>query len=194
MLLSSQTEKLPIFLVATLKTRRGLIVSALALLAFLYILISQVLPLAAGVLALAQDLRASREQIAQARDWEIASRQLQREKAGLKQKIENLVYSQNQDTQLSGILTALHIAAQAQEIVLQVIKPQPAKTFERHLELPIQLELNTRFHALARFINALETSPIIIKIDKLKMSSSGLAANALQVQMTIVVYFVVHIK
>jgi len=186
---TSQVETRPVFSAHTLKARRWLIVSVLTLLAFLYIFISQVLPLAANVLSLANDRRASREQIAQAQDWEIASQQLQREKARLNQKIESLVYSQNQDTQLSGILTPLHTAAKAQEIALQVIKPQPVKTFERHLELPIQLELTTRFHALARFINALETSPTIIKIEKLKMSSSGLAASALQVQMTIVVYY-----
>lgn len=184
MLFSFQTAKLPIFSVALLKARRWLLITGLALLAFLYIFISRVFPLVAEVLSLADERRESRAQIAPANDWEITAQQLQQEKARLNQKIENLVYRQNQDAQLSGILTTLHTAAQAQELALQVIKPQPVKTFERHLELPIQLELT------ARFINALETAPTIIKIEKLKMSSSGLAASALQAQMTIVVYFV----
>jgi Tfp pilus assembly protein PilO len=81
-------------------------------------------------------------------------------------------------------------AAKAHDVGILTFKPQAIKTYPRHVELPIQLEMAACFHALGQFINTLETTSAVIKLERLQMASKAMASNLLHVQMTAVVYYI----
>jgi Tfp pilus assembly protein PilO len=86
-------------------------------------------------------------------------------------------------------LATINEAARDRDIVLLAIKPQAAKTHEKHVELPIQLEVSGGYHALGHFINRLETAATVIKLVRLKINAPEMTSTELKAQMTVVVLY-----
>ncbi len=173
-----------------LDARRWLAMTILALLWFAYAMVSQVLPSSIGLVQIYRALRDNRHKLAEAESWQDKALAIGRKNAKIKTEIAQLVFSKGQDSQVSKILAFLSQAAKAHGVSILTFKPQAIKTYPRHVELPIQLEMTAHFHAQGQFINTLETASSVVKLEKLQMASKAMASNRLHVQMTVVVYYV----
>ncbi len=173
-----------------LDDHRWLVMTMLASLLFAYAMVSQVIPSSLELVRIYHALRDNRQTLADADKWPRITNAVKRKNEKIKTEIAQLVFSKGRDSHVSKILAFLSQAAKAHDVGILTFKPQAIKTYPRHVELPIQLEMTTHFHALGQFINTLETAPAVIKLERLQMASKEMASNRLHVQMTVVVYYV----
>lgn len=166
-------------------------IAGLSCLFFVYVLISHIIPLCGEVLDIHKTIEKNRQKIDQVKDWQTMYDQLEGRKKHLKKQIEQFVFSQKQDTHLSRILTFLSKSAKETGVRIQTIKPQEIKKAKTHIELPIQLTLTTRFHQLAHFVNTIETSEPVIKLESVKITAKKMISNLLHVEMTLAVYYLI---
>ncbi|MGH7601806.1 MAG: type 4a pilus biogenesis protein PilO [bacterium] len=169
---------------------RWLVMTILAMLLCAYAIVSQVMPSSLELVQIYHALRDNRQKLAKADEWPRMANAVKRKNEKVKTEIARLVFSKSQDSQVSNILAFLSQAANAQDAGILTFKPHAVKTYPRHVELPIQLEMTAHFHALGQFINTLETATSVIKLERLQMLSKEMASNRLHVQMTVVVYYV----
>jgi Tfp pilus assembly protein PilO len=180
---------MPIFF-KWLDARRWLAMAMLASLLFAYAMVSQVIPSSIELVQIYQAIRDNRHKLAEADEWPRMANAVKRKNEKIKTEIAQLVFSKGQDSHVSKILAFLSQAAKAHGVSVLTFKPQAVKTYPRHVELPIQLEMTAHFHALGWFINTLETASSVIKLETLQMASKEMASDRLHVQMTAVVYYV----
>jgi Tfp pilus assembly protein PilO len=173
-----------------LDDHRWLVMTILAMLLFAYAMVSQVLPSSFELVQIYHAQRDNRQKLAEADKWPRIANAVERKNEKIKTEIAQLVFSKGQDSQVSKIFAFLSQAAKAHDVSILTFMPQAIKTYPRHVELPIQLEMTAHFHALGRFINTLETASAVIKLERLQMASKAMASNRLHVQMTAVVYYV----
>jgi Tfp pilus assembly protein PilO len=173
-----------------LGARRWLVMMIIAMLLFAYAMVSQVMPSSFELVQIYHALRENRQKLAEAESWQDKAHAIGRKNEKIKTEIAQLVFSKGRDSQVSKILAFLSQAAKAHGVSILTFKPQAIKTYPRHIELPIQLEMTAHFHALGQFINSLETASTVIKLERLQMASKAMASNRLHVQMTAVVYYV----
>jgi Tfp pilus assembly protein PilO len=173
-----------------LDDHRWLVMTTLAVLLFAYAMVSQVLPSSIELVQMYHARRDNRQKLADAESWQDKALAIGRKNEKIKTEIAQLVFSKGRDSQVSNIVAFLSEAAKAHDVGILTFKPQAIKTYPRHVELPIQLEMAACFHALGQFINTLETTSAVIKLERLQMASKAMASNLLHVQMTAVVYYI----
>jgi Tfp pilus assembly protein PilO len=173
-----------------LVARRWQVITILAMFLFAYAMVSQVIPSSLELVRIFHTLRDNRQKLADAARWPRMANAVKHKNEKIKTEISQLVFSKEQDSQVSNIVAFLSQAAKAHDVGILTFKPQMIKTHPRHVELPIQLEMTAHFHAMGQFINTLETAPAVIKLERLQMASKAMASNRLHVQMTTVVYYV----
>jgi Tfp pilus assembly protein PilO len=173
-----------------LDDHRWLVMTILALLLFAYAMMSQVIPSSLALVQIYHALRDNRQKLAEADKWPRMANAVKHKNEKIKTEIAQLVFNKGQDSQVSKILALLSETAKAYDVRILTFKPQAIKAYPRHVELPIQLEMTTHFHALGEFITALETASAVIKLERLQMAAKEMASNRLHVQMTAVVYYV----
>ncbi len=173
-----------------LDDHRWLVMTILAVLLFAYAMVSQIIPSSLELVQIYHALRDNRQKLAEAGSWRDKALAIGRKNEKFKTELAQLVFSKGQDSQVSKILAFLSQAAKTHDAGILTFKPQAIKTYPRHVELPVQLELTAHFHALGQFINTLETASSVIKLERLQMASKEMASSRLRVQMTAVVYYV----
>jgi Tfp pilus assembly protein PilO len=173
-----------------LAARRWVVITGLAMALFAYAVVSEVIPLSMDLLHVHRATMENQQRISEAETWQSHGAAIKRKREKMKSEMAQLVFSRGRDSQVSKILAILSQTAQEREINILALKPQAIKTYQRHVELPIQLEVTGHFHALGRFTNALETAATVIKLEGLKIVSKEMASEFLHAQMTVVVYYV----
>lgn len=174
------------------KEHRWRVILYLSVLLFLYLLFAYLVPSVKELLQLEHAIRENNRRIQEVEEWQEKSVLLKAHNRKLKKQLDQLLFNYRQPFQVSAIMSFLNQAAEKSGIDFLTIKPQKKKVYKRHQTLPIQLEINACYHSLARFINNLETSSILIKIERLRIFSQSMVSNQLRVEMTISVYYQEH--
>jgi Tfp pilus assembly protein PilO len=157
---------------------------------FIFTLFDRIIPLCDEVFQLYQAVEDNQQKIANVDELQANAHRAKEKYEKIKLQIDELVFNQGQGNRLSTMLAFIDHAAREHGVGLQSVKPQTVKAYERHVELPVQLELSARFHALGRFLNALEAATAsVIKIENLKMQSKTMTSNTLDARITLVVYY-----
>jgi len=171
------------------KERKWVIISLFGSLFFLYVLFGRIVPLIVEIVDMQKTLQENSDRMDKVDASEITYHQLEEEKRQLQTQIEQFVFGQKQDTHLSKILAYLSRCAKEREIRIVSIKPQDIVTAQRYVIVPIQVNMISRFHDLGYFINRIETSEWIIKIEYLKVAAQNMTSDILHVEMTLLLYF-----
>jgi len=172
-----------------IKDHRWYTYALLSSLFFLYVFISHIIPLYREIDYTKRTIRSNQQRVAQTQDYQISYDRLLEGNKQIQNQIEQLVFSQKQDAQLSATINFLSQSAQAKSIELSSIVPQEAVQIIQHIELPIELKMTTQFHRLGRFINAVETSEPVIKIEAITIRVQSMTSTLLNAEMTLIVYY-----
>ncbi len=156
---------------------------------FFYILIIQIVPLYREIQNTRRTIQNNQQRVTQTQDYQISYDRLLENNKRIQNQIEQLVFSQKQDAQLSTTIEFLSRSAKAKGIDLSSIKPQEAIQTKQRIEFPIELSMTTQFHRLGRFINTLETSEPVIQIKALKIRAQSMTSTLLNGEMTLIVYY-----
>lgn len=172
-----------------IKEHRWVTYAVLGSLFFFYVLIIHIVPLYREIQDTRKTIQNNQQRVAQAQDYQVSYERILESTKRIKDQIEQLVFSQTQDTQLSATIKFLSQSASLKGIELSSIRPQEIVQTSQHIELPIELSMTTQFHKLARFINVIETSEPIIKIESLTLHAQDMTSTQLNVEMTLIVYY-----
>lgn len=172
-----------------IKQHRWPVLSVVSGLLFIIIFFSRVVPSIGEILEVHRQIQECREKIAGVDTGNLEHQRIEQDKLALKGKIEQFVFDQNQDSQMPQLLAFLMECAKEKDVCILKIQPEPSRRKRRHVEVPIQLILTTKFHQLGAFINAIETSKPIIRVESVSMSSKTMTSIMLDVKMTLVVYY-----
>ena len=172
-----------------IKEHRWLVLSVASGLLFVIIFFSHIVPSAGEILELRRRIQKCHEKITSVDTGSLEHQRIEKNKLAVKDKIEEFVFNQNQDSHMPQLLAFLMQCAKEKDVCILQIQPKQPKKEKRHVEVPIQLILTARFHRLGAFINAIETSKPIIKVEVVSMTSKKMISNMLNVEMTLVVYY-----
>lgn len=172
-----------------LEENKWLLFAAACTLLFLIVIFEEIVPTIKEISEMQQSTQAIREKISRAATWHLSSEQVSHRIDSLQAQIETLVLSQDQEMQISRILKFLHQASKKNNVRIITIKPQESRTFTGHVELPLELELRSRYHDLGRFLNAVETATIIAKVEYLHTQSEKMTSTQLAVALKLVIYY-----
>ncbi|MCK5148070.1 type 4a pilus biogenesis protein PilO [bacterium] len=103
--------------------------------------------------------------------------------------VDELVLSQNEDAHISRLVKMLGQKAKANRIRIISIDPKTRVSEDGVISLPIHLEFNATFHNVGRFINAIEQSKSLIRVDEIKLESIKIASTILKVEAVLIIYF-----
>jgi Tfp pilus assembly protein PilO len=174
-----------------IKEHFWLVIAGLCGILFLFVLISHLFPMYHEVVSIDREIKDNRQKIDQVYNWEGIYDRLVGKKIHLKKQIEQFIFSRNQDTHLSSIITFLYQTAKEKGIHISTLKPREAIREKRYVKLPIELTMTTQFHKIGRFINTIETSEAIIKIESLKISSTKMISNVLRIEIYLTVFYLI---
>ncbi|MBN1781871.1 type 4a pilus biogenesis protein PilO [bacterium] len=155
----------------------------------LYALTGELIPRTAELIRMRKDISENRSRIAQVEEWDFALQRMNRRKQSLNKQIETLVYSRQEKNQFSDIYAFLSGSAARVDVTLMYVRPGESEPGNRSVRLPILIRLNARYHALARYMNALETSDPIIQIESCMIEARDMTSEDLTIDLKIWVYF-----
>jgi Tfp pilus assembly protein PilO len=125
----------------------------------------------------------------QAENWETTVSKLKAENIKLKSILTEIQVQAPHDDELSYILDFLSTSAEKTKVRFVSIKPQEIEQHAQHRSIPIFMELRSSFHNLTKFLNLLETSKNIIKIERAEIKTKGILSTELLVRMAIEVLY-----
>ncbi len=161
-----------------------------ALLLVVFAIFNQIIPLGAEVWQIYGAIKENQQKVENADEWRANAVRIKNEYKRTKLQMDELVIGQGNANQLSRILAFVEKAARERGLRILSAKPQALRTYERHIELPLQLELTANFHGLGYFLNALETAATgVIKVENMKVQSKDLMARSQTAQLMLVVYY-----
>ncbi len=109
-------------------------------------------------------------------------------------EIQNIVNSQKEGREISTIVNFISRTAKNNGIEIQTIQVDEIRKKENHLELPLQCTLKGKFHPLCYFINGMENSDMIIKLESIKISSQHIVTDELKIQINLRVFYLGRIE
>lgn len=161
-----------------------------AMLLFVLTVFMQIIPLCAEVWQIYGAIKENQHKVENADEWRANAARIKDEYQRTKLQIDELVIGQGKANQLSRILAFVEKAAREHSLCILSVKPQTLRTYERHIELPLQLELTTNFHGLVHFLNALEAATTsVTKVENVKVQSKDLTSHVQITQLMLVVYY-----
>ena len=172
-----------------IKEHKWSVLSIVSGLLFIIIFFSHVAPSVGEILSIHRQIQECRQKIAGVNTESLEHKRIEQDKLVLKDQIEQFVFDQNQDSHMPQLLALLMKCAKKKGICILKIQPEQHRKKKRHVEVPIQLILTSKFHQLGSFINAIETSKPIIRVEEVSMTSKNITSNMLDVEMTLVVYY-----
>ena len=155
-----------------LRTHRWPAATGLALLAAAYVLVAEVAPQAVEARRLIAEQAHRRARLELAAGWGAEVARLDAERRRMERAFSARFVSLPQSGQASLVLHALQEAADSAGVLLEEIRPIGEEAHAVHQELSLQLRLTGRFHAALAFVNALERSRYLIKVEEVEIASS----------------------
>jgi len=115
--------------------------------------------------------------------------QIEQRQQEIKKQIENTVFDENQETQLSTILQQISRAASAEEVRVERMKPGVVERKPTHVELPLELDVSCRYHPIGRFLNRLETSQPVMKVKTVAIQAESIVSSRLDARIHVLVFY-----
>lgn len=153
-----------------------------------YTAYSSLLPQIAEVVNRISALRRNQAQIEQAADWAGTIRRLKAANKQLLSRLNASYIRAPQNDELSPVLSLLSETAKETGVRFKAIQPQPVRDFPTYRVLPIEIELEGRFHAIARFLNGLERSKKIIKLETFELQTTDLVSTEINGTMRVGIF------
>ena len=128
------------------------------------------------------DIRQNNSRIKQTENWGTTVRYLKTENIKLKKILSEIQVQAPQDDELSYVLNFLSNSAEKNKVSFVSIKPMETVERSQYRSIPIHLEIKGSFHNLAKFLNLIESSKNVIKIEHLEIETKGFVSNILTVK------------
>ena len=145
----------------------------------LYVLFAELIPRIATAYGLHHTWRQQQARIASVANWEIEQIQLSAKKRLLQKRFVALYVSLPRSDHMSIILQVLQESADAAEVDFKHLRPAARTSFASYDELPFEVEIQGRFHAMGAYINRIEQSPYVIKVKQLQFKRPSLSSETL---------------
>lgn len=129
-----------------------------------------------------QDWQRQRERIQSAAEWESQLARLEDEKQRLQRRLDSLFVSLPEGDRMSVVLDVVQKHAERGGIELRQVRPRAKVTFDTYEELPLDVVLTGRYHSIARFVDRIEQSQYLMKVDEVALRSEDMLSDTLQVQ------------
>lgn len=114
---------------------------------------------------------------------------LKRNKKKIWSEIQSIVNSQKKGKEISTVLNFISQAARKQNIEIQSLQVDEIIKTDNYIKLPLQCNVQGKFHPLSYFINSMENSDMIIDIKQISISSPNIALDELRIEMNIQVFY-----
>jgi Tfp pilus assembly protein PilO len=159
------------------------------LLLLLWAFISSLFPQLICPFRIVGKMRANNNRIKQVENWGVTVQQLKAENKKLTGILQEIQLQAPQDDELSYILNFFSEAATRSKVSFVTIEPEEGEYSSQYRVLPFMVQLTGSYHHLAKFLNIIETSKNVVKVDQLAIKTRGLVENELQISLKISVYY-----
>jgi len=149
-----------------------------------YLLIADGWPRAAWTYTSFGTWRQQRAKIASVAEWEVRGAQLDGRKRLLQRRFADLYVNVSSSDQISVLLQVLQESAAAIKIELREIRPAERMALPGYEALPFQVVLHGRFHKIGRFIDYLEQSPYVVKVQQIHLQRASPSSEELRAEVS----------
>lgn len=146
------------------------------LILFVYILLNYIVPEFNYTLQVYQNWQKQEEKIASVSDWKSQLNRLNARQEKLEAFFSEIYVSLPDDDQMSAIVNQVFNEAEATGIWLNQMRPAKRVEFESHIEIPITVTLKGTYHETGQFVNAIEQSGYLMKVDEIEILSEEMDA------------------
>ena len=165
-----------------LQERRWLALAGCVAGLVVYVLLADFVPRAAKVYAVFDTWQEQQARILSLADATLQQEHLEARRRTLQGRFDRLYVNLPRSDQISVLVQVLQQSAEAVEVGLQQIRPAERKTFAGHDALPFQVVLLGSFHEIGRFINRVEQSAYVIKVEHVRLTRMRPPSKALQAE------------
>lgn len=153
-----------------------------------YAVFATLLPQIGELFGTYSEIRQNEVRLAQAADWATTTGRLKAANKKLMARLNESYVRAPQNDELSHVLALLSDAAKATDTRFGAIEPQPVQDFPTYRVLPIEIALEGRFHNIARFLNLLETSKKIVRLEWFEMKAEGVAERDIEMKLRVEIF------
>ena len=136
---------------------------------FIYFLAAYFIPEFKNTLQIYQNWQEQEEKIASASNWENRLDQLNDQHKELESFFSKIYVSLPDDDQMSAIVNHVFNEAEAVDLKLNQMRPAARIEEESHIQIPLAITLRGNYHQIGRFVNAIELSNYLMKVDEIKI-------------------------
>lgn len=120
------------------------------------------------------------DRIQSARDWKVQLTKLEAETRRLRQQLDTLFISLPEGDRMSVVLKELQTHAEWTGIRLRSVQPRTKVSHEMYEEVPLDVAFAGSYHSIGRFIDRIERSKYLIKVEKLTLETEDLISDTIQ--------------
>ncbi|MEX2345039.1 MAG: type 4a pilus biogenesis protein PilO [Balneolaceae bacterium] len=135
----------------------------------IYFLTGYIIPECKNTLQIYQNRQEQEEKIASVSNWENQLNQLNNQQKELEHFFSKIYVSLPDDDQMSAIINQIFNEAGAAHIQLNQMRPAEQTEFESHIQIPVAITLMGTYHEIGRFVNAIEQSDYLMKVDEIEI-------------------------
>lgn len=158
-------------IVAWLRLHRWAAYAAAGGLLVLWLLAAEVGPRVEAAVARWQDWQAQRERLASVVTWEIEQTHIQARRLYLRQRFSSLYVNLPRGDQMSIMLGELQRHAARRKVRLEAVRPGESIGHPSYDELPVAVALQGTYHAVGRFVDDIERSPYLMKVESIDVEA-----------------------
>ena len=170
-------------------THKWKIYTSIFIILLIWSIFSSLLPQIMVIIENNSEIENNRFRIEQAENWGSVVGHLKTENKKLKTLLQDIYIKAPQNDELSQIMSLLSDAAKKTDVNYSTINPQDVKIFNGYRVVPIILELNCSYHDFAKFLNFIETSKNVIKVEQFNIKTDDFVSSKLNVLITILVLY-----
>jgi len=121
------------------------------------------------------------KRITEAQSWHVITQRLDKENRLLRQHLQTMSGAAPEEHVQSTTVEFVQQQARQAKLAITSIQPLALTESDNFIHEPINIGLKGRYHAVGRFIHALEAAPDIIRVDYLELSSGDWLTDELNI-------------
>lgn len=130
-----------------------------------------IIPEFSKTLKLYSDLQEQKAQIASVQNWQSRLDQLNEQQEKLEDYLSKIFLNLPENDQMSTIVDQVFKEAAAGNVKIIQLRPSEYIQHDRYLEIPISLQVRGDYHEIAQFVNRIEHSKYLMKVEQVNISS-----------------------
>lgn len=120
--------------------------------------------------------------IRSAQHWKRQLRRLRGEQKKLRRRLDSLFVRVPEGDQMSSLLTVLQKHARHAGVSLRRVQPQARTVHASYEELPLSVALTGRYHSIARFVDRVERSRYLMRVERMLLRAERMVSDTLRAQ------------